>query len=43
MGKIEFNEELHEYKLDGQVIPGVTGILKATGFYNHPLYAYKLP
>ena len=29
---LEFNEERHEYKASGLVVPSVTGILKAEGF-----------
>lgn len=31
---IAFNEEKHEYTLDGNKIPSVTHILQKTGFYN---------
>jgi hypothetical protein len=31
IGVLEFNRELHQYRLDGQIVPSVTTILHATG------------
>lgn len=42
---LTFNEEKHEYALDGEVLPSVTQILKAEGFIHHdftdPRYAER--
>ena len=34
----EYNDELHEYRMDGIVIPGVTSILQAAGLYNEDFF-----
>lgn len=34
MGNLTFNEELHEYRLDGVVIPSVTQLIKEAGLSN---------
>ena len=30
--ELTFDEEKHEYRLDGEVLPSVTGILREMGF-----------
>ena len=36
--KTEYNEDLHEYRIDGTQVPSVTTILRAAGLYNDSFF-----